>query len=176
MRKLILSLFLLFSFSLFGPIGGKEGDTEAEKKSQLEDESQSLYAQIELNGLIPFDAFKSAYTGYKKLNKGNNPLLTLIDFSRPSTEKRMYVMDLSKKRSFLFRTYHTAVTVGEIMPHRSPTATVPTKAHWDSTAPSILMTAEMVILSGWMDWKKESTIKPCSEPSSYTVLTIAAKT
>ncbi len=104
MRKLILSLFLLFSFSLFGPIGGKEGDTEAEKKSQLEDESQSLYAQIELNGLIPFDAFKSAYTGYKKLNKGNNPLLTLIDFSRPSTEKRMYVMDLSKKK-ILFISY-----------------------------------------------------------------------
>jgi len=104
MRKLILSLFLLFSFGLFGPIGGKEGDAEAEKKSQLEDECQSLYAQIELNGLIPFDAFKSAYIGYKKLNKGNNPLLTLIDFSRPSTEKRMYVLDLAKKK-ILFISY-----------------------------------------------------------------------
>ncbi len=104
MRKLILSLFFLFSFSLFDPIGGKEEDAEAEKEPQLEDESQSLYEQMGLEKLIRFDAFKSAYTGYKRLNKSNNSLLTLIDFSQPSTQKRLYVLDLMKKE-ILFVSY-----------------------------------------------------------------------
>ncbi|MCE5205046.1 MAG: murein L,D-transpeptidase catalytic domain family protein [Porphyromonadaceae bacterium] len=59
---------------------------------------------MKLEEVIHFDAFKAAYTGYKKLNKQNNPLLTLIDFNLPSTEKRMYVLDMTRKE-VLFVSY-----------------------------------------------------------------------
>lgn len=85
-------------------MGGEEGKAELVRTALPEDESQWLYEQMDLEGLIQFDAFKSAYTGYKKLNKGNNHLLTLIDFSLPSSEKRMYVLDMAKKE-VLFVSY-----------------------------------------------------------------------
>jgi hypothetical protein len=59
---------------------------------------------MNLSESISFEAFKLAYTGYKKLNKNNNSLLTLIDFSLPSTKKRMFVLDLTKKET-LFVSY-----------------------------------------------------------------------
>lgn len=104
MRKLILCFIFLSFLSLYDPVGGKDGKTEPVTTTLSEDESQSLYEQMDLVKLIRFEAFKSAYTGYKKLNKSNNSLLTLIDFSLPSTEKRMYVLDLAKKE-ILFISY-----------------------------------------------------------------------
>jgi len=58
----------------------------------------------ELEGLIQFNTFKAAYTGYIKLNIQNNPLLTVIDFNLPSSKKRMYVLNLVKKE-VLFVSY-----------------------------------------------------------------------
>ena len=104
MRKTILSLLILVCFSLFDFLGGKEKDVAIESTVLSEDEGQQLFEQMDLDGLIRLDAFKLAYSGYKKLNKSNNPLLTLIDFSLPSTEKRMYVLDLAK-REILFVSY-----------------------------------------------------------------------
>ncbi|MEA4917941.1 MAG: murein L,D-transpeptidase catalytic domain family protein [Proteiniphilum sp.] len=104
MLKIIICFFILFSLSFFDPMGGKERKTEAERTAFLEDESQSLFEEMGLDGLVRPDAFKLAYTGYKKLNKDNSPLLTLIDFSQPSTKKRMYVLDLVKKK-ILFVSY-----------------------------------------------------------------------
>ena len=104
MLKIIICFFLLFSLSFFRPLGGKEGNVGLETTVLPEDESQWLFEQMELDGLVRLNAFKSAYRGYKKLNKGNNPLLTLVDFSLPSTEKRMYVLDLAKKE-VLFVSY-----------------------------------------------------------------------
>lgn len=104
MRKPILSLFLILSLSFFAPTGEQGEKIEFQRTALPEDEGQWLFLQMDLDGLIRFDAFKSAYTGYKKLNKDNNPLLTVIDFSLPSTEKRMYVLDLAKKE-ILFVSY-----------------------------------------------------------------------
>jgi hypothetical protein len=64
---------------------------------RLTNETEIIYEQMKLEGIIDFNAFESAYLGYKKLNNNKNNLLTIIDFNLPSTEKRMYVLDLSKK-------------------------------------------------------------------------------
>ncbi|SEA12448.1 L,D-transpeptidase catalytic domain [Porphyromonadaceae bacterium KH3R12] len=104
MRKIILCFLILLSVNLFDSMSRKEKKVELEKTALSQDQGKWLYEQMDLDGLICLDAFKSAYTGYKKLNKGNNPLLTLIDFSLPSTEKRMYVLDLAKKE-ILFVSY-----------------------------------------------------------------------
>jgi hypothetical protein len=43
-------------------------------------------------------AMDIALEGYEKLEKGlKNPVLTVIDFSLPSTEKRLWVIDVEKK-------------------------------------------------------------------------------
>lgn len=104
MQRLFICFIFLFLLNLSGPIGGKDVKSETEKTASSEDESQELYKQMDLEGLVQFDMFKLAYTGYKKLNKANNSLLTLIDFSLPSTKKRMYVLDLAKKE-ILFVSY-----------------------------------------------------------------------
>lgn len=104
MRKVILCCLFLFFLGLSAPIGGKNEKEEPATAVLSEDEIQTLYEQMDLAELIRFDAFKLAYMGYKKLNKNNNSLLTLIDFSLPSTKKRMYVLDLAKKE-ILFISY-----------------------------------------------------------------------
>ncbi len=104
MRKFLFfcSIFIILS-SLSIPLGG---GTDPANKADATDlagnifsmnEPRILYDQMELGELIRYDAFKAAYTGYKKLNKNNNPILTVIDFNLPSTEKRMYVLDLAAK-------------------------------------------------------------------------------
>ena len=103
--RFILFTFIFITFSALSfPIGTKDGLNEKSKNEITSSESEQLYDQMNLKELILFDAFKAAYTGYKKLNKDNNPLLTLIDFNLPSTEKRMYVLDMAKKE-VLFVSY-----------------------------------------------------------------------
>lgn len=104
MQKILTCLFLLFAFGFIKPFSVIEKKAESTQIMLPTDENRWLYEQMKLDGLLRYDAFKSAYEGYKKLNKNNNPFLTVIDFSLPSTEKRMYVLDLSKKK-ILFVTY-----------------------------------------------------------------------
>jgi len=68
--------------------------------------SQKIFAEDEEgNSVCPFlssEAFKKAMSGRAKLiSKGLVPktdLLTIVDFSRPSHERRMFVIDLKKKQ------------------------------------------------------------------------------
>lgn len=43
-------------------------------------------------------AFRQAVTGYHKIADRKRDVLTLIDFSRPSTEKRLFVFDMKQRR------------------------------------------------------------------------------
>ena len=56
--------------------------------------------QVENEGLR-FEVFEKAMTGYLNLEKegklGEKQLLTVVDFSLPSTEKRLWVLDLQNK-------------------------------------------------------------------------------
>lgn len=57
-------------------------------------------------------SFTYALTGYNKLeteNKITNNLLTIVDFSLPSTEKRMWILDMEKNIIL----YHTYVSHGQ---------------------------------------------------------------
>lgn len=95
MQKVILSFILLFSISFTAPTEEPNENIDFMEKVASVDEARLQYDRMSLEGLIRFEAFDAAYTGYKKLNSNNNPLLTVIDFSLPSTEKRMYVLDLA---------------------------------------------------------------------------------
>lgn len=53
---------------------------------------------MQLEGIVGWDAFRQAVTGYYKIAGHKRDVLTLIDFSRPSTEKRLFVFDMKQHR------------------------------------------------------------------------------
>ncbi|RSK46015.1 murein L,D-transpeptidase catalytic domain family protein [Hymenobacter perfusus] len=67
--------------------------------------------QVEQQGLR-FEVFEKAMTGYLNLEKsgklGEKQLLTVVDFGLPSTEKRLWVLDLEAKQV----KFHTLVAHG----------------------------------------------------------------
>ena len=69
----------------------------------LKSETQLLYDEIGLEGKLSYDAFDKAMLGYENLQFKNKDIITIIDFSRPSTEKRMFVINLKDKK-VLFNT------------------------------------------------------------------------
>ncbi len=97
MRTTIFSITFLLLSALTFPIGNASIKKKLSMSERLTNETEIIYEQMKLEGIIDFNAFESAYLGYKKLNNNKNNLLTIIDFNLPSTEKRMYVLDLSKK-------------------------------------------------------------------------------
>ncbi|MDD3039863.1 murein L,D-transpeptidase catalytic domain family protein [Bacteroides sp.] len=59
---------------------------------------EQLYEEMGLEGMVNFIAFRQAVAGYNQIHEKKKPILTLIDFSKPSTEKRLFVFDIEKKK------------------------------------------------------------------------------
>jgi hypothetical protein len=87
-------IFFLLHGEKTSPNKGINGPDE--NKSQI----QSVYEQFPDEGLN-FDAFSLAFTGFTKIRSSgtlsNDSLLTLIDYSKPSSEERLYVLDLKNR-------------------------------------------------------------------------------
>ena len=62
-----------------------------------------LYADLALQNKISFQAFKQAIEGYQKIEV-KKPILTIIDYSKPSSEERFYVIDMGN-RQLLFASH-----------------------------------------------------------------------
>jgi hypothetical protein len=90
---------LLFALLTFATVN--TGNSQTAKKEDL----NQLWLDCHLNNVLPFDVFSLAIRGSDKINafKKKN-LITIIDFSKPSTEKRFFVIDIVKKR-LLFQTF-----------------------------------------------------------------------
>lgn len=57
-----------------------------------------LWIDCKLEGVLSFEVFNPAYKGYNKIeNLRKKNLITIIDYSLPSTEKRLFVIDLANK-------------------------------------------------------------------------------
>ncbi|MGL5544306.1 MAG: murein L,D-transpeptidase catalytic domain family protein [Cetobacterium sp.] len=83
-----------FGFTLKNP-------TKTEKKVvqvSKEDTEKKLYREIGLVGKLDYEVFKTALNGYNKIEKRKKNLLTIIDYSKPSTEKRFFVIDMDRKK------------------------------------------------------------------------------
>jgi hypothetical protein len=82
-------------------------------RQNFEDHVRQLYQRIALDSLqLNYEVFRLGMVGYYSLeNEGalnDTGLLTIIDFSRPSTEKRFYTIDLKNHEV----RYHTYVAHG----------------------------------------------------------------
>lgn len=60
-------------------------------------EAYRLFKEMKLEGIVNFSLFERALTGYYKLPK-KRPVLTLIDYSKPSTEERLFVLDMDARQ------------------------------------------------------------------------------
>lgn len=65
-------------------------------------ETSSLYESLKLEGRLSKDVFEKAYKGYTAMKKrgliSKDGILTVIDYSLPSSKKRFTVIDLNKKK------------------------------------------------------------------------------
>ena len=61
-----------------------------------------MYRELFLNDKISFSCFNNALQGLEKIeelgNNANDNLLVIVDYTKPSTEERLFVVDLEKKQ------------------------------------------------------------------------------
>ncbi len=62
---------------------------------------QRLYDEMQLDNIVNYSAFEQVMVGYNKINAKNRDIVTLIDFSKPSTEPRLYIFDMKHHRLLL---------------------------------------------------------------------------
>ncbi len=97
---LIIALMLLAnsSSSLIEKGAGKIVSPLTIAEKEFLDPSELFYKwNLEVTGLSK-EAFEAAQKGFTRLTARNiiqNTLLTIIDFSKPSTEKRLFVLDMT---------------------------------------------------------------------------------
>jgi len=72
-----------------------------------------VYEEASLEPVMQKEVFRMAMTGYSKIAPKNDSLISIIDFSRPSTDKRFYLIDLANK-TLVYNTYTShGVNTGE---------------------------------------------------------------
>jgi hypothetical protein len=72
-----------------------------------------VYEEVALEPVMQKNVFRMAMTGYSKIAPKNDSLISIIDFSRPSTDKRFYLIDLANK-TLVYNTYTShGVNTGE---------------------------------------------------------------
>ena len=69
---------------------------------------QDLYRQLELAGKLDSRVFRKALDGYQSVRHKRKPILTIIDYSKPSTMRRLFVIDVKRHKLL----YHTWVSHG----------------------------------------------------------------
>ncbi len=94
------AILLLLNFFIAKP-------SEIEKSSNsktvtVKEPIQSLYSECNLNGIVNYEAFKEAVIGYEGFQPAKS-IITIVDFSLPSTVERFFVIDLAAKK-LLFST------------------------------------------------------------------------
>lgn len=74
----------------------------AVKKSPVN--SRELYHEVGLDERVDYAVFDRAIQGYNQMDAGERDILTVIDYTKPSTQERLFVIDIRLKR-LLFSSY-----------------------------------------------------------------------
>lgn len=95
MQKFFIGLILFFIPFGYLPTNGTEPMLASDESLTA---CSALYNEMNLSHLVNYDAFEQAIVGYQKIKGRRKDILTLIDFTKPSTEERMYVLDMKNRR------------------------------------------------------------------------------
>lgn len=95
-------IVLLGAFS-FWAFSNNPSDEQLEQTQEIPiNPHQEIYNNLQLSDNISFDVFDKAMTGYDRIEGKEKDILVLVDFSKPSTQERFYVIDL-KNKTLLYR-------------------------------------------------------------------------
>lgn len=97
MRKFLILLLLCFLAFNHLPVRTVASSERNMPAAPEEMDGSALFHAMQLDGVVSFLAFRQAVDGYNKIERKCKPVLTLIDFTKPSTEKRLFVFDMEKK-------------------------------------------------------------------------------
>ncbi|PTN07865.1 L,D-transpeptidase-like protein [Mangrovibacterium marinum] len=100
MRRGIL-FFTLFSIVFIGILILPPMSENRQDRLAAAANADSLFVQysaLKLNNRLPYPVFARAVKGLDQFHFNNKKVLTIIDYSRPSTEKRLFVLDLSQNK------------------------------------------------------------------------------
>lgn len=75
----------------------------------VKDSCLALYRHLGLEGKVSETAFRQGLTGFYKILDRQKPILTLIDFTKPSNEERMFVIDVAAQQVL----FHSVVAHGK---------------------------------------------------------------
>ena len=85
------------------------------KTPMPQDTIDAIYMESELGSVLDPEIFHMAMTGYSRILPPKDSIISIVDFTLPSTEKRFYVIDLSEKK-LRYHTYTShGVNTGEDM-------------------------------------------------------------
>lgn len=128
-------------------------------------DGEQLFEDMQLGGVVNFLAFRQAVAGYNLIKQKSKSILTLIDFTKPSTEKRLFVFDMEQKKMLYSSVVSHGKTAARTMLPLSPTKSALIKVPSASILPETLIKAETDTPFYWTGWKKESMTGPVNVPS-----------
>jgi hypothetical protein len=109
----LATISLLFLLLIGSPVSSyfpePTGDLTENSTAVSEDVCHILYQDIGLKGKLDYSIFRRAYYGMEILCAPRTDLLTIIDYSKPSCDKRFYVIDLVNRKLL----YYTLVAHGK---------------------------------------------------------------
>ena len=145
----VLSLILIIGGICWGSLSG----IAAERSSVPN--SRALYHEMALAGTIDYAVFERAIAGYNRMGGHDKDILTVIDFTKPSTEKRLFVIDLKLKKILFISYVAHGRNSGENMPRHFPTGKALSRVRWVFTKRKTRITGRTGILWCWTVWSGE---------------------
>jgi hypothetical protein len=115
MRIFLIAVVGIFSGLLFSPSSSAPGEKKINSSEEIISDIDyhrllltSLYTECELTDKLDYNVFKKAMEGYRSIELTNKKLLSIIDYSKPSTEKRFFIIDVENRKLL----YNTLVAHG----------------------------------------------------------------
>jgi hypothetical protein len=116
MRIFLVVFVAILSFLSISSSSSTPGETNIKSSSDIISDAEfqrllltSLYTECELQDKLNYNVFKQAMDGYNSIKLTNKKLLSIIDYSKPSTEKRFFIIDLENHKLL----YNTLVAHGK---------------------------------------------------------------
>ncbi|MBT8386652.1 MAG: murein L,D-transpeptidase catalytic domain family protein [Ignavibacteria bacterium] len=99
-------IFSLWSLSPSNSAPGERNKTTNKNASIIDYQElliRNFYSECELEDKLEYPVFKQALAGYNSLGLSNKKLLSIIDYSQPSNQKRFFIIDVENHK-LLFQT------------------------------------------------------------------------
>jgi len=106
------TFYNILVFVLVGSLSSQapevEGEKDADHAVNLVN-ARTCYVSCNLEGKLDFQIFENAMESLDEMEYRNEDIVSIIDFSKPSTEKRLFILDLKEQKIL----YHTFVAHGK---------------------------------------------------------------